>query len=593
MHSWLAGEDLGGGVPAPAPTPSLQSVPDAAVATATKAETVSVETGVSPGSGPEDKQDKSTDGEQDGSSRKTDRVVVVHCKAGKGRSGTMACSYLIAECGWKPEDAMARFTERRMRPKFGAGVSIPSQLRWISYVERWAKGGKRFVDRPMEIVEIHVWGLRHGVKVEVEGYEDEGKRIKVFHTFKKHERIVVEGDAPGGAGVMDFVSDLAGYGLAERENSEIVENADYQEIAEGKVDTEEPKNNSDQDKDKDKESRSSSLSRNGSEKKGSRASSLMRKISTRSSRSRSKSTQSTKMLGKEPSKEKEKSKTIALPEASQAAASAASSSPLAASSEVKASDSTPSLQSAFLFADPEEPGGQAVIFKPEKPVRIPNGDVNISFERRNRAHSTVGLTVVTAVAHVWFNNFFEGNGPEQDGRADDSGVFEIDWDKMDGIKGSSKRGTKACDRLSVVWRVVGTSGDGVTEAGEGTVPGSTTATAAGVTINEPAAGAPVPQMRPADWKSGEEGGAAEKRLGLHVQDDTDSASISKASSVDGNDDDDGMEARDDESLEGVKVSGPLGEDVLDDSPVSAPATSPQSRNDAKADATAKRGFIIE
>src|SRR5690242_21019320 len=69
---------------------------------------------------------------------KEGRVVVVHCKAGKGRSGTASCSYLVSEEGWPMEKALQRFTERRMRPGMGyKGVSIPSQLRWLTYVDRW------------------------------------------------------------------------------------------------------------------------------------------------------------------------------------------------------------------------------------------------------------------------------------------------------------------------------------------------------------------------------------------------------------------------------------------------------------------------
>jgi len=73
---------------------------------------------------------------------KRKRVVVVHCKAGKGRSGTIACSYLMSEEGWTKEQALQNFTEKRMRPGFGAGVSIPSQLRYLNYVERWVENGK-------------------------------------------------------------------------------------------------------------------------------------------------------------------------------------------------------------------------------------------------------------------------------------------------------------------------------------------------------------------------------------------------------------------------------------------------------------------
>ncbi len=98
----------------------------------------------------------------------TERVGIVHCKAGKGRSGTVACSYLISEENWAAKDALARFTSRRMRAGFGEGISIPSQQRWIRYVEWWAKHGKVYVERPVEILEVHVVGLRDGVKIAVE-----------------------------------------------------------------------------------------------------------------------------------------------------------------------------------------------------------------------------------------------------------------------------------------------------------------------------------------------------------------------------------------------------------------------------------------
>jgi len=453
----------------------------------------------------------------------------------------MACSYLIAECGWAPEDALARFTERRMRPGFGAGVSIPSQLRWVSYVDRWTKGGKKYVDRPLEIVEIHVWGLRHGVKLAVEGFAEEGRKIRVFHTFKGEERIVVEPGAPGGGGVVDMVQDMAGYGAKAvvDDTGEVVEDADYGEITKG------TSNNGD--------GKGKSPSRSPSKKlKASRTAGLMRKLSSRKNGS-SKDLPKLANAGS-------RSKTIAMPDTSPGSPSG---SPLPGKDESR-SQSTASLQNGVAFADPSEPGGQVVIFKPSDPIRIPNSDVNISVERRNRAPASMGLTMVTAVAHVWFNTFFEGKGPEQDGEADESGVFEIDWDRMDGIKGSSRRGTRALERLAVVWRVAG--------IGEVGIEGEKVAS--GVVINEPGADSPVPQVQPADWKGGnDEDPTADKHLGLRVE-DPESQSVSKASSVKSQEVQDaggvakgGKEVDDQASLEGVKVSGPTGEDVLDESPV--------------------------
>lgn len=462
--------------------------------------------------GHSNKQVQSKDG-------KNKRVVVVHCKAGKGRSGTMACSYLISQCGWTPEDALAKFTEKRMRPQFGAGVSIPSQLRTISYVDRWTKGGKMYVDNEVEITEVHVWGLRHGVKVSVEGFADEGKKIKVLHTFSKKERHIVQGDAPGGGGVMDFIGDaLSPVG----DDEEIFEDADYNEIVGG-----------DQTKSNDASDKETTHSRS-QPKKGSRTSLLLRNRSVK------------KLVGTP------KSKTIN--PADFATRSSNTSTPTSGQSTLtlpNADTSRPTL------ADTNEPGGMAVIFKPSAPIRIPNSDISVSLERRNRTPAYMGLTMVTAVAHVWFNAFFEGNGPENGGKAEDSGVFDIEWEKMDGIKGSSRKGTKAADKISVVWRAVGGQTDSTSPPG--------------VVITEPGEGSPVPQMRPAAWKGGDEEDPDKKRrLGLRAA-EPGSEAVSRASSVRsadarssvvgsgtaGGDEKDS----DDESLKGVKSHLTPGSDI--------------------------------
>ncbi|RMZ86432.1 hypothetical protein DV736_g6345, partial [Chaetothyriales sp. CBS 134916] len=288
------------------------------------------------------------------------RIAVVHCKAGKGRSGTVSTSYLISEEGWKREDALQRFTTRRMRAGFGQGVSIPSQLRYVGYVDRWANElGKKYTERRVEIVEVHVWGLRDGVKVAVEGYVDGGKTIQNFHTFTRDDKTVVE------------------HGSIETKHAPM-STKDF------KKDTE-----------------------------------FLTSPTDCSSQS----------------------------------------------SEISSGHNT--------YTSPV----QTVILKPPSALILPTSDVNIDFERRNRAGYT-GFTMVTSIAHVWFNVYFEGGS-----QGHDSGVFEIDWDAMDGIKGSKQKGIQALDRLKVVWRY---------------------ANEAGHEIEEPQQGHPVPESEAADWQGPEE-----------------------------------------------------------------------------------------
>lgn len=376
------------------------------------------------------------------------RTIVVHCKAGKGRSGTSACSYLISEEGWSVEDALTRFTSRRMRSGFGSGVSIPSQLRWVGYVDWWTRHGKVYVERQIEILEVHVWGLRDGVKVAVAGYVEEGKVIKTFHTFDRKERMVVDGESQktiNCASVPDHLNE----------------------------------------------------------------------------------------------------KVLPLQE-----------------SNLNATPSSPSYLSSIYSKTAYEPGADAVIFRPETPIVLPTSDINIDFERRNKA--TYGLTMVTSVAHVWFNAFFESQRssttPADHGTASvvtadppkadtlpDSGVFEIDWEAMDGIKGSARKGTRALDRLAVVWRAMPETKEGLK------------------IITEPSVGQPVPESEAADWKNANLKTAAEslgKDLGLRTESPS-SANVSKASSTTDLSNAALAAGRSNSDSEaGVKAHGPEGEENI-------------------------------
>ena len=169
-------------------------------------------------------------------------VAAVHCKAGKGRTGVMICSYLVFSHLCESSEKAFRYYAR-IRTKDNTGVTIPSQKRYIKYFETFLQANfcPPYIFLIPKIIKSHFSHLMVGkgrllVKNILQSFRDEKSYFISANKFKL--KGVKVGPLPKGKKISlkicNFINnnfDIKNNMLVEMQNNDPNDEMSYYEIS--------------------------------------------------------------------------------------------------------------------------------------------------------------------------------------------------------------------------------------------------------------------------------------------------------------------------------------------------------------------------